>query len=99
MRIAAPVLACLLAVACKQEPAQIGKDTANIAADAQTLRAAQTAVNDVLRAQSDCDAARPLIADAREALDEAGRRVRTAGGQATLDALRTQVANVDRVCP
>jgi hypothetical protein len=97
------VLAATLA-ACggiKQEEKRqrnIGDDTADIASDTQTLREASAAVSEVIRVQDDCEQARPLYPRAQAALDEAGKRVRTVAGRASLDSMRAQVRGLSQAC-
>jgi len=83
----------------KDEPKNLAEQMADVAVDTDVMREASAAVNEVLRNQSDCDLAKPTIATAIAKLDEAGRHVRTAAGNATLDSLRKQVQNVERSCP
>jgi len=67
--------------------------------DTNTMAAANAAANDVIRAAGDCDAARPLIPAANARLDEAQRKVQTATGTQTLEALRKKVREVSENCP
>ena len=95
----APVL---LAGGCKKgkdEPKDIGEQMRDVAADTQVMNDAQAAVNEVVRATGDCDMAKPAVAHAIAKLDEAGRHVRTAAGNATLDSLRQQVRTAQNACP
>lgn len=76
----------------------IGDDTADIASDTRVLGEASAAVNEVIRIQDDCELARPAIPKAQAALDEAGKRVRTIAGRASLDAMRAQVRGLSQAC-
>ena len=76
----------------------IGQQTADIASDTRTLEDASAAVNELIRVQDDCDAARPLIPRANAALDTASGRVRTVTGRATLDGLKSQVRTIASAC-
>ena len=76
----------------------IGDDTADIASDTRTLGEASAAVNEVIRVQDDCEQARPLVPKAQAALDEAGKRVRTIAGRASLDSMRAQVRGLAQAC-
>ena len=76
----------------------IGQQTADITSDTRVLADAQAAVNEVIRVQDDCEAARPLIPKASSELDKAGERVRTATGRTTLDGLRSQLRAVAQTC-
>ena len=103
MRGAWIVLAGAL-VACggvKQEEDRqkdIGQQTADISADTRVLGDASAAVNDVIRVQDDCEAARPLIPKAQAALDEASGRIRTVTGRTTLDGLKSQLRTIASSC-
>ena len=103
MRGAWIVLAGAL-VACggvKQEEDRqkdIGQQTADISADTRVLSDASAAVNDVIRVQDDCEAARPLIPKAQAALDEASGRIRTVTGRTTLDGLKSQLRTIASSC-
>jgi len=77
----------------------IGQQTADISSDTRVLGEASAAVNDVLRVQDDCAAARPLIPNAKTALETASARVRTVTGRATLDSLKAQLRTIDVNCP
>jgi hypothetical protein len=99
VRATAAVLLSGLALGCQPEPAKVGTDVGRAAADTETLRVASAAVNEVLRLSHDCDAARPLIAEAKAKLQETEPHVRTTTGRATLEALRAQLANIETNCP
>jgi hypothetical protein len=97
------VLAVALA-ACgaveKEEDRQkdIGQQTADITSDTRVLADASAAVNELIRVQDDCEAARPLIPKAQAAVEEAAGRVRTVTGRATLDGLKSQVRTIASAC-
>ena len=76
----------------------IGQQTADISSDTRVLGDASAAVNDVIRVQDDCDAARPLIPKANAALETASARVRTVTGKATLDGLKSQLRTIAQNC-
>ena len=77
----------------------IGQQTADITSDTRVLADAQAAVNEVIRNQDDCEAARPAIPRANEELDKAAGLVRTTTGRTTLDGLRAQVRTIAQNCP
>ena len=77
----------------------IGQQTADISSDTRVLGDASAAVNEVVRVQDDCDAARPLIPKANAAVDTASARVRTVTGKATLDGLKSQLRTIAQNCP
>lgn len=76
----------------------IGQQTADISSDTRVLGDASAAVNDVIRVQDDCDAARPLIPKANAALETASARIRTVTGMATLDGLKNQIRTIANSC-
>jgi len=84
-------------------PSGLGAELKAMEMDMNTMAAANAAANaaasDVIRASGDCDAARPLLPTANARLDEAQRKVQTATGQQTLDALRKKVRDVAENCP
>jgi len=101
-RAAALLLVPALFFACKKgkdEPKDIGEQMRDVEADTQVMRDAQAAVNEVVRAASDCEAAKPAIAGARIRLNEAAKHIRTAAANATLDTMRKQVRQVEDLCP
>ena len=67
--------------------------------DAEYISKASGAVNEVVRNQTDCAAARPLIPEAYQLIDEAREAVSAPATQQTLDALEAQVDRVDQLCP
>ena len=77
---------------------EIGQQTADISSDSRVLGDASAAVNEVIRVQDDCEAARPLIPKAQAALDEAAGRVRTVTGRTTLDGLKSQLRTIASSC-
>jgi hypothetical protein len=100
------VVGVTLAAACgggKPEPSPspsgIGAQVKAMEQDIATMREANGAADDVIRAAGDCDAARPLIPAANARLDEASRKVQTATGRQTLEALRKKVREVSENCP
>ena len=80
-------------------PSGLGAQLKAMEQDMNTMAAANAAANEVIRAAGDCDAARPLIPAANARLDEAQRKVQTATGRTTLDALRKKVRDVAENCP
>ena len=101
---------CVWLVACggnrspepdKTEPAKkdLGTAVGDTAADTDALREANTAVNAVIRNATDCEVAKPAVAEAYTKLDEVDRALKTATGKVTLAALRKQVDRVAEVCP
>jgi hypothetical protein len=93
------VLSATFTPACQEEKAAPPPDMARIAADNQAMKDAEAAANTVIRNATDCEAARAALPDAQAKLDEAERRVQTAAGRTTLDALKTQVRRVAELCP
>jgi len=67
--------------------------------DQEILRKAGAAVNEVIRNASDCEVAKPLLAEAYQRIDDARRQVTVPASQETLDALKVQVDRVAQVCP
>jgi hypothetical protein len=100
------VVGVTLAAACgggKPEPSPspsgIGAQVKAMEEDMTTMREANAAADDVIRAAGDCEAARALIPAANARLDEASRKVQTATGRQTLEALRKKVREVSEGCP
>lgn len=100
------VAAAVMTTACgmgkpapSPSPSGIGAQVKAMEQDINTMAEAQAAANDVIRAAGDCDAARPLIPAANARLDEAQRKVQTATGRTTLEALRKKVREVSENCP
>jgi hypothetical protein len=77
----------------------LGDAMADTTWDTQVLREASAAANEVVRSAGDCEAVRPILAEAKAKLDEAAPRLRTAAGRTSLDALRKQVEKVEELCP
>jgi hypothetical protein len=79
----------------------IGKQTANIAADTKALREASAAVNALYRhaTAEDCPAVREALPEVNGKLVEAAGLVRTQTGRETLAALRTQIDRAEQLCP
>lgn len=92
-------LAVSLLVAACQSEGQTGKDAANIASDTEVLREASGAVNAVVRQAGDCEGVKAGLDEARQGLDDAAARVRTATGRTTLEALRKRLEGIADTCP
>jgi len=90
------VLCALAVVGCedrrKQAIERIGSDEA-------ILKKANGAVNEVIRNAADCEAAKPLLKEAYERIDEARSQVTLNASRQTLEALKVQVDRVAQVCP
>ena len=67
--------------------------------DAEAISKASGAVNQVIRNSTDCAAAKPLIPEAYQRIDEARQVVSAPATPQTLDALKVQVDRVDQLCP
>ena len=67
--------------------------------DQEAIRKAGAAVNEVIRNQTDCDVAKPLIPEAYQRIEDARKEVSVPASQQTLDALKVQVDRVAQVCP
>jgi outer membrane murein-binding lipoprotein Lpp len=80
-------------------PSGIGAEVKAMELDMNTMREANAAADDVIRAAGDCDAARPLIAAANARLDEVQKKIQTATARQTLEALRKKVRDVSESCP
>jgi nitrous oxide reductase accessory protein NosL len=99
--LAAALLPLMLA-GCKKskdEPKGLGEQMRDVEVDTQVMRDAQGAVNEVIRASSDCELAKPAIAAANMKLDEAARNIRTAAGNNSLNTMRKQVQTAQDLCP
>jgi hypothetical protein len=93
------VAACALVGCGDPKKEGLGKATADVASDTKTLGAAEAAANDVLRNPTDCDAVKAALPEANRAIAQAEKEVRTAAGQTTLQAIKTQVRSVAQNCP
>ncbi len=67
--------------------------------DEEILRKVGASVNEVLRNASDCDVAKPLLTEAYQRIEDAGREVSTPASRPTLDVLKSQVDRVAQACP
>ena len=70
-----------------------------ISPDEAILKRAGAAVNEVIRNSLDCAAAKPLMAEAYQRIDEARRQVSAPASGATLGALQAQLDRVASACP
>jgi hypothetical protein len=80
-------------------PSGVGAQVKGMEQDIEAMREANAAVNDLIRASGDCDAAKPLIPAANARLDEIARKMKTGAGQQTLDSLRQKVRDIAINCP
>ncbi len=96
-------LAVALVSACsgtppKESPGGLGQQAADITSDTQTLRAAQAAVNEVVRNTQDCPLVNQSLPGANAAIDEADSKVKTLAGKQSLDAMRKQLQRTAEAC-
>jgi CHASE3 domain sensor protein len=96
--LAAALTACGGVKEAEDRQKDIGQQTADITSDTRVLGEASAAVNEVIRVQDDCEAARPLIPKANAELEKASARVRTVTGRATLDSLKSQLRAISQNC-
>jgi hypothetical protein len=75
------------------------KEIEKIGTDEEILRKVGASVNEVLRNASDCEVARPLMTEAYQRIEEAGKEVTVSASRPTLDALKSQVDRVAQACP
>ena len=80
-------------------PSGLGGQVKAMEEDIAVSREANAAADEVIRAAGDCDAAKTLIPAANARLEEASRKVQTATGRQTLDALKLKVKQVADNCP
>jgi hypothetical protein len=67
--------------------------------DAAAIKKASAAVNQVIRNSTDCTAAKPLIPEAYQRIDEASQLVDAPATKETLNALKIQVDRIAELCP
>jgi hypothetical protein len=67
--------------------------------DAAAISKASGAVNQVIRNSTDCAAAKPLIPEAYQRIDEAREVVDAPATAETLNALEAQVDRIAQLCP
>ncbi len=89
-------LASVLLAAC-EDPRR--KQIEKIKEDEETIKKASAVVNEVIRNSTDCEAAKSLIPEAYQRIQEAALMVTAPAGQATLGALKAQVDRVKEACP
>ena len=101
----AAIVAALAGSACgagqpapSPSPSGLGAELKAMELDMNSMREANAAADDVIRASGDCDAARPLIAAANARLNEVERKLQTATGKQTLEAMRKKVRDVAESC-
>jgi hypothetical protein len=80
-------------------PSGVGAQAKAMEQDIETMREANAAVNDLIRASGDCDSAKPLIPAATARLDEIARKMTTGTGQQTVESLRQKVRDIAVNCP
>jgi CHASE3 domain sensor protein len=88
--------ASLLSWAC-EDPRK--KQIQTINTDAEVMAKASAAVSEVVRNETDCEVAKPLLTEAYQRIGEAQGKVQLAASQQTLAMMRTQVDHVARMCP
>ena len=67
--------------------------------DAEAISKASGAVSQVIRNSTDCAAAKPLIPEAYQRIEEARKVVDSPATHETLNALKAQVDRIAQVCP
>ena len=95
--VAAAALSLALAACESENPRQ--KALQKISHDEELIKKASGAVSEVIRNAADCEAAKPLIPEAAQRIEEARKQVTVPASQSTLDALKVQLDRVASVCP
>ncbi len=90
------LIAGSLALAGCEDPNKKGIERSN--QDREVLSEANGAVNEVIRNAADCSVATPLIAEARQKIQEARGRLRIVASQQTLEVLKLQLDRVASAC-
>jgi hypothetical protein len=105
MTAGAAIAALLALAACgagqpapSPSPSGLGAELKAMELDMNSMKEANAAADDVIRASGDCEAARPLIAAANARLNEVERKLQTATGKQTLEAMRKKVRDVAESC-
>ncbi|HXY39219.1 MAG TPA: hypothetical protein VEQ10_06090 [Vicinamibacteria bacterium] len=88
--LAVTVLAC-------QDPRQ--KAIEQVGHDEALLKEVNGKVNEVIRNSADCDAAKPLILEADQKIEEVRPQLSAPASGQTLDALKAQLDRIKQVCP
>jgi hypothetical protein len=86
-------------VACGEIGQKRAVETAKIKNDTDLLGDASAAVNEMLRAQPECDAVRRHMIVAKQKVEAAAGHIATPVGQTTLDSLRAQIRGAEQSCP
>ena len=93
------LLAGLLALATAGCEDPNKKKIEKVDQDTEILKGVNGAVNEVLRNQSDCAVAKPLITEAYQRIDDARPKLQGPASGTTLDTLKAQVDRVAQICP
>ncbi len=76
----------------KKQIEQVGHDEA-------LLKEVNGRVNEVIRNASDCDAAKPLMLEADQKIEEVRPQLSAPASGQTLEALKAQLDRIKQVCP
>jgi hypothetical protein len=87
----------VLATAGCEDPNK--KKIEKIDQDTEILKGVNGAVNEVLRNQTDCEVAKPLITEAYQKIEDARPKLQAPAATQTLDTLKAQVDRIGQVCP
>ena len=93
------VVAVLLAVAIGGCRDRRKEAVEKVDHDAEAVSKASGAVSQVIRNSTDCAAAKPLIPEAYQRIEEARQVVDTPATHETLNALKIQVDRIAQLCP
>ena len=93
------VVAVLLAVAIGGCSDRRKEAVEKLDHDAAAVSKASGAVSQVIRNSTDCAAAKPLIPEAYQRIEEARQVVDTPATHETLNALKIQVDRIAQLCP
>jgi hypothetical protein len=93
------VVAVLLAVALGGCRNRTKEAVEKVDHDAEAISKASGAVSQVIRNSTDCAAAKPLIPEAYQRIEEARKVVDAPATQETLNALKAQVDRIAQACP
>src|SRR5512133_2264702 len=100
MRFRWLVVACVALFACGcscEDPRK--KEIEQVGHDEESLKGVNGAVNEVIRNSADCEAAKPLMAEADRKIDDARPQLSAPASAQTLEALTAQLDRVKQICP
>ena len=98
MRLLVPCLLVIASCSDGSNEGNLGDQVSDVVTDTELMREANTAANQIIRNQTDCELVKSSIEEVRQKLDEVESKLQTSAGRTAVQPLRKQVNTIAEAC-